>query len=1010
MPELAGTSRADMDHMLSRLVGSIICLGLTGAPMRAWAQTTAAAGDFPPRPITSMGQPSRWPLHVAASELIDRTGQGAALGGVVGVHRSLFNPVIGLGGATAEVYGAANGTFSGAGARLLGSSPLLALGVGADWNVTRRRVDFLLSYQTAIRRGGLLGRGTMLRVDWLPTRARTFGIGIQAPLGQPFAGRTRPRHTDVDLPLAEPSPGLDTALLPPAAEAALTRVARGATVLRLCTSSYSGADVRQLRGSESYDAATRDYIDGLRSLFTAASGDSIRGARIADHARAGVLTRVLLPYDALFGRAKEQPDIRQLTSAAQRSFGRWLVDSSGVDTRGQTVITTLRAHGRWMELLEQMQADLLAQSKDSRTVWLPLRLALAPEQYDEQSEVDSLLARVIGRPFTDQNALTMLRSTDLPLEMVRSIYAARSYHVLWIHDFAGHALETGEVDNVSYSMVADAYLPALTAAVQRYDATGRLPAYMVFLDQFFYEPNDGRLWMTMLEHPLTADMSLPGNNADREAHLRARQQELRAAVAGSARLQAEARQSGGQTWLEQIVKVHVNIAYPADFSFRSHKIVPPLAIVPDNVMRDHRKIVLYDLDEADPYRGAMLLMGVGVGEHYASRSWEDRGYRLRGPAALDARRNLRQLLAQQGFSDDEIPPPLREVTSTRAVEGKANAAEYVGRALQVHNDVGFGKKESSVARAMLYDLAVPGSVMIVPDPLWLSAEWAGMLTGAAARGARVYVIAPALANAPSPEAPVMALAHEVLTRLLVLRDSLAEPIRRNGGELRIGLFAAHAQVDDPIGVRREVRDGLRRAPWIRDLIPFDDKTMAVLDRAETQAATDGKDATVLAARVPPKPPQLHQKTQLIARAGAIGALVRQPGWDEVVARAIQTQSSETAKFAEQLGYMTPDVDSAAINRTDQLLRGYEQSLPEAERRRVSFYFALGTQNQDPRGMMLDGETTLLVSGFHAASGLVDLYNFMARSTWITSGAELDQLLPPPSTVTRTIGQWLRPAF
>ena len=42
-----------------------------------------------------------------------------------------------------------------------------------------------MSYQTAVLRGGLLGHGTMLRADWLPTRGRTLGLGMQLPLGQP---------------------------------------------------------------------------------------------------------------------------------------------------------------------------------------------------------------------------------------------------------------------------------------------------------------------------------------------------------------------------------------------------------------------------------------------------------------------------------------------------------------------------------------------------------------------------------------------------------------------------------------------------------------------------------------------------------------------------------------------------------------------------------------------------------------------------------------------------------
>jgi hypothetical protein len=253
----------------------------------------------------------------------------------------------------------------------------------------------------------------------------------------------------------------------------------------------------------------------------------------------------------------------------------------------------------------------------------------------------------------------------------------------------------------------------------------------------------------------------------------------------------------------------------------------------------------------------------------------------------------------------------------------------------------------------------------------------------------------------------MALAHEVMLRLLQLRTQLDEPIRRAGGDLRVGLFAARAQVDDTTGRRREIRDGLQRAPWIRDVIPFDARALAVLGRAEVQTATDGKDGTALATHEAPRPPQLHQKTQLIARPGAIAALVRQPGWEDVLARTMETQAQQTSRFSEQLSWTTPDLDTRATPGTDLLLRGYEQAIPPAERKNVSFYFTPGTQNEDPRGMTLDGESTVIVSGFHAAAGLVDLYYLMARSTWVTTPPELDRLLPPPSRLMRALASFIR---
>src|SRR3954452_15016157 len=127
-----------------------------------------------------------------------------------------------------------------------------------------------------------------------------------------------------------------------------------------------------------------------------------------------------------------------------------------------------------------------------------MRLALMPSDYDDQRKLDALIGQAVGHPFTDGNAITYLQSSDLPLEIARSIFATRDYHVLWTHDFTGQRDITKAVDDIAYTMVADAYLPALTAAVARYDTSRTMPAYMILLDEFYYESRNGRLWMNIL--------------------------------------------------------------------------------------------------------------------------------------------------------------------------------------------------------------------------------------------------------------------------------------------------------------------------------------------------------------------------------------------------------------------------------------------------------------------------------------------------------------------------------
>jgi phosphatidylserine/phosphatidylglycerophosphate/cardiolipin synthase-like enzyme len=996
-------------------LASALALGLIASPLRG--QNSAPPHQVA-QTVASMGQPSRWQPHVAAAVVLDPGGSGTAGSIALGAQHPVLSPALGLLGFAGEAYAGVGASHPGAGARVLATVPLLGLGAGADWNVAEQRparVDALLSFQMALRRGGLLGHGSMLRLDWLPARSGTLALGVTVPL-QSRAGCTRPRDTSVRLADPPASRGRGGVTACPEADSALAIVQASAGLIAAYVSVFSHRDVDTLlaaseRGGDArYDATMAAYGSALERAFTLAAGDSVAGAAITRRARAVLLDDVIIAYDSTFGEAKRASGIGGLAASAQAHFAQYVRDSTLLPA--PRADAAIGVHRRWLDGVERTYARLLSARKDSRLVWLPFQLALAPDAFDEQAELDSLIARVVGRPFSDQNALAYLNSSDLPLEIARSIYAARDYHVLWTHDFAGRR-KSGTVDHLAYDMVADVYFPALTAAVARYDSTGHLPIYMILLDQFYYDPTDGRLWMTMLENPLRARMRLPGHESEREAHLRARQQALCDAVAHSSRLQADALAAGGKRWIERVVKVHVSITHPSDGSFRSGRIVPPIPITPDNISRDHRKIVFYDLTEADPFRGAMILMGIGIGEHYASASWEDRGFRIRGPAALAARDATRRLLSQNGFRADYIPVPLRRIEgapSDSATERRMNRGDYVGRALQVHNETGFGRKDASIARAMLYTLTPTGSVIIAPDPLWLDETWAAMLAGAAARGNRVCIVAPAKANAPSPAGLVLALEHDVLVRLLEIRRRLAAPMRRSGGDLRIGLYVARAPLTDVQARAREVRAGLDRAPWIREIFPFDSTTLGVLDRAAAQTAGGGGDATSIAHDEKARATQLHQKTQLIARPGAMAALLRQPGWDDALGRSMRVQSQQTGRFADQLVWTTPEVDSQATRKSDVMLRGYEQTIPEAERKRLSFYFTLGTQNQDSRSTVLDGEATLIVSGLHAAAGVVDMYYLMTRSEWITSEAELDRLVPPSKGLTRWLSRALRIAL
>ena len=178
----------------------------------------------------------------------------------------------------------------------------------------------------------------------------------------------------------------------------------------------------------------------------------------------------------------------------------------------------------------------------------------------------------------------------------------------------------------------------------------------------------------MLQDPLRARPKLPRQDVEQNRKMQEGVEralaELREAVAGSKRLQEEASRRG-QDWLRKYVSVHLSVMNPADFSYRTSRLIDYLPIAPDTIVRDHRKIIFFDVTELDPGKGAAIYGGVGVGEQYASATWEDRAVRLAGPAALSVKDAARRYLKAErlpgrgdpGSRCGRLPSP---PTTTRA--------------------------------------------------------------------------------------------------------------------------------------------------------------------------------------------------------------------------------------------------------------------------------------------------------------------------------------------------------
>lgn len=972
-----------------------------------------------------MGQPDTWKKYGGAYYAWSGGAEAGGPAAYVGLYRDLVHSIVGL-GLSGEAYAGGSSEGSPAGFRALADLRGLMLKAGLDYRAGAGSADWIFSFNAPLRRGGVLGRGSHLRVDFIPGRGNAWQVGLLVPFER-HMGRTRPRATDVALPapprLAPPRParalGVDEALGRVRVAArwvmqlscvfwddsredrvkSLERTRREITAFK----AHLGArDALRPEGASLAGEVARLHAEMARA-FGLAAGDDTQGARLHDLARAAMADEVVLPYNRLFGQWKRHDSLLAFGATARARFLAEARQAEIAATRSEELAEVFDGYLRALDEARATWRHRLAD--DSRLVFLPLQLVLQPWEHDSQAEIDALIGRATGTFFTRGNRADYITGRQFQPELLRSIHAAQDYHVLWLHDYNG-SNAAGDVDRVGFTQAVDGYLAALTQRVREFDATRRLPVYLVLLDEKYYEQNRGRLFMDLLEDPLGHRLELPAGARDLQERADRAQAALRQAVGGSRALQAEAHRRGAG-WLRDALKVHVNVANPVDFSYRSRRLVPHLPIAPDTAIRDHRKIVFRDVTESDPGRGEAFYAGGAVGERYASATFEDRAIRATGPALLTLKEAARRYLLQNGFREPDVPLPLRPQPRPADFDERVARLEAAGAratALEVHNDRGFARKDASLVNSLLYTLMPPGSLLVVPSSIWTDPVWAGQLVAAALRGCHVYVIAPARDNAPQSTFVAIARSREVFSRFFEIQRQLAPEIEAAGGVLRTGLYHRRTGADETDAWLGEILAGYRRAPFLAQEFPFAPAFFEVLQRGPRLASPPAKDDPFSSRDLRPRAQQLHRKTQFLATRASLRAL----------AELVATQEDLPGPFFRAArGQALAPADGAGLAAETAWLGSelaqVHRRLPEDTQARSVYYLTVGSMNMDTRGHVLDGEVLYVLSGDSSLVAYTDFAALVGCTTWLDSQAQLDSLLPPVTHLKRWISRWVRKA-
>lgn len=992
----------------------------------------------------AMGLPPLFKATAGLEYLSYHTSTDLELGALItlGVTRYLGSPVIGLLGLGVEGYVGGHASETDLGGRAYLTVPSLLIGAGVDYNTESNESDFILKLDIPMRRKGIVGAGSAVTLRWLPHREQTFTVGLNIPFGDRDAGRTRPQSDyikmDTRRPARLPFEGIvvDSTFV----ECLRALRSRAAWVARLTQpfSEYGGADaaramapkIAELRAhmektdgefpkGHTVNEEIRVYHETLARAFSIAeSGRAMApgettpaGQRIAARAKVELLDQVIFPYNSLFGQMKKPDRLSGMIAVAQANFARRVL--SGEDFENARARRVLFAFQSLCDIVAENQVELYKRWDDNRHVWLPLQYGLTPEEHDTQEELNDIIARATGEDFTRGNRVWYIMNEEFQHEVARSVRLAEDYHVLWIHEISG-VDDHGDPDQISYELVRNYFL-ALTERVRAYNKTGKLPMYIILLDQFCLERNNSRLWIDLLEDPLRHTLDLPGRFAEWEHEIARLQDDLRLAVDESLMLQVEKDQYG-QKWLYNRIRVQINITNPADFSFYSMKIVGKVPVA-DNNMRDHRKIVFYDVSEDDPYRGMAMFTGVGIGEHYTGDTWEDRALMLQGPGALATKNAARFLFKTQGFKDTDIPYPLRSRPKPKSYDAAVAAevetrSDYSvrSRVIELHNETGFTPKPLNVAKCVLYTLMPPGSVIKAPDSLWQSYIYASLIAGSSLRGCRSLVIAPSLQAAPSPGDLQMARANGLMKRLVVFGNAMDDYMQRAGGILKVGLYAPKQGASDIAGRFKQGMD--IHEPWMNRVYHLNAAMDSVAANAgryldeNVVAQSDSTGADL------PGTPKLHLKANLFASPLVWDGLMAEPGWGEVLKLYIQylARQRERGGDDEMPGHSIREVPEDLARKVSEVVNDYYDSLsPEQQNAMISF-FTIGSANMDYRSQVMNGEVMVTIGGASGLVGALDFVLLAGLCEWPATPEAVDVLLPPPGWFMRKLSSFIKVAL
>lgn len=226
---------------------------------------------------------------------------------------------------------------------------------------------------------------------------------------------------------------------------------------------------------------------------------------------------------------------------------------------------------------------------------------------------------------------------------------------------------------------------------------------------------------------------------------------------------------------------------------------------------------------------------------------------------------------------------------------------------------------------------------------------------------------------------------------MIIQNEMQQEIEAADGMFKTGIYNLDIDINNVAEVGNAFVKGMADTPFLHTVFPFHPSVYDMIVTMVDTFDAERYEARRLADDVVKRKPKLHFKSQFFLSEQVVSTILPLAAWravikDYISALVEQTRRRDTPADVKDLRAALSE--SAAI-----LAESWRERATPEEMEKVIVYLSIGSQNQDYRGKITDGEVLVVVSRQQAMAAFLDFVGIMGTTTWVENVDQLEKLLP-----------------